>query len=336
MEIVYEDPGGVGYHPVLHMARLAAELLEARLVVVPPKPTPALRQLGALLPRGRGEDVCLLICPSPSALLALLRLPGWRRRFGRVVAWVFDSFWLDRIPRAFRKRRHVDHVFVAEREDRDAWEERMRVPVSWLPWGSDVLRLGSAGAERPFDLLRVGRQPPAWEDDAATASACARIGLRFHGRPEALEDATDNQRTLLGAFARAKFTLSFSNSVNPVIQTHPVRRYLTGRWTDALAAGATVAGVPPESEPARALLWPEALLDLGTTALDPGLASVKAAAEAWTPERARRNHQRALERLDWRWRFARVARTLGIDPPALRRELAELRRRAAVEELKTG
>src|SRR5688572_17136302 len=155
------------------MARLAAELFESPLVLLRPGRTPCLRKLRALLPGRRGDGDCLLICPSPASMLSLLRLPGWRRRFGRVAAWVFDSFWVDRIPRTFQKRRHFDHVFVAEREDRETWERRLRAPVAWLPWGSDVLRLGSGGADRRFDLLRVGRQPPAWEDDEATASACA-------------------------------------------------------------------------------------------------------------------------------------------------------------------
>lgn len=329
LEVVYEDPGGVGYHPVLHMARLAAELLEGRLVVVPAEPTKRRRELGAILPSRRGEGAGLLICVNPSALLSLLRLRGWRRRYDRVAAWVFDSFWIDRIPRAFRQRRHFDHVFVTEPEDVDAWQSRMRVPVEWLPWGSDVLRLGSSSPDRRYDLLRVGRQPAEWEDDASTAAACALRGLRFHGRPEAREDASENQRTLLGAFARTKFTLSFSNSVNPQVQTHPTRRYLTGRWTDALAAGATVAGVPPETEALRRLLWPEALLDTWTAEREPGLAAIRAAADAWTPARAALNHRRALERLDWRRRFERIARVLEIDPVPLRAELELLRQAAS-------
>lgn len=324
LEIVYENPGTVGYHPVLHMVRLAAELLGATLVILPPEPVRRRRKLEALLPSRRGEGTGLLICVSPAALLALLRLDGWRRRYGRVAAWVFDSFWVDRIPRAFRQRRHFDHLFVTELEDRDEWERRVRVPVDWLPWGSDVLRLGSDAADRPVDVLRVGRQPQPWEDDGASAEACRVAGLRFHGRPEAREDATENQRALMAAFASSKFTLSFSNSVDPQIYTHPTRRYITGRWTDALAAGATVAGIPPESVPAHQLLWPEALLDLRTIERDQGLAVLRSAAAAWTPERARINYRHALERLDWRRRFERIAGALELSAPLLRQELRHL------------
>lgn len=324
LEIVYENPGGVGYHPVQHMVRLAAELLGARLLVLAPEPVKKRRQLEALLPSRRGRGAGLLICPSPGALLALLRLPDWRRRYDRVAAWVFDSFWIDRIPRAFRQRRHFDRLFVTELEDREAWERRMRVPVEWLPWGSDVLRLGSDAAERPVDVQRVGRQPSEWENDAESAAACARAGLSFRGRPEEREDAVENQRVLMNAFTKAKFTLSFSNSVNPQVQTHPTRRYITGRWTDALAAGATVAGVPPESAPAHQLLWPEALLDLGTVERERGVEILRAAAARWTPERARINYAHALDRLDWRRRFERIAAALELNAPPLRQELRQL------------
>ena len=52
IQVVYTDPGGEGYHCVFHMARLAAELLDGKLVVVPPgSPTLADKLSGILLPR---------------------------------------------------------------------------------------------------------------------------------------------------------------------------------------------------------------------------------------------------------------------------------------------
>jgi len=327
VDIIYENPASVGYQPVLHMVRLAAELLDARIIALPRERTGRARKLGALLPSHRGETTGIVVCTWPGALLALLRVEGWRRRYARLAAWVFDSFWVDSIPRIFQKTRHFDRIFITELEDCEEWQRRMRAPVEWLPWGSDVLLLGSDTAERPIDLLRVGRQPPSWDDDLATAAACRGVGLCFHGRPERREDASEGQRVLLGAFAKAKFTLSFSNLVNPLQYTHPTRSYITGRWTDALAAGATVAGVPPQGPSVDQLLWPEALLDVGTIERDAGLAVVRRAVERWTPARARINYLNALEHLDWRHRFVRIAASLDLDAPALRRETLELDRR---------
>jgi len=196
--------------------------------------------------------------------------------------------------------------------------------VDWLPWGSDVLQFGSANAGRTVDLLRFGRQPPEWDNDAANAEQCLSRGLNFHGRPASYDDATENERQLMRSLSQAKFTLAFSNRVSRSVQTHPDREYITGRWTDALASGSTVAGIPPRSESVESLLWPQGLLDLGTASRAEGLEIVATAVRAWTPALAALNYRKALEVLDWRWRFQVLARTLGICPLPLERELAQL------------
>ena len=202
----------------------------------------------------------------------------------------------------------------------------LHAPVDWLPWGSDTLRLGSANPERSVDLLRFGRQPVAWEDDASTAVLCESKQLRFQGRPPYYVDPSEGEQALMKLLATAKFTLSFSNLVSPAPQTHAKRAYITGRWTDALSAGAIVAGVPPRSEFVRDLLWEDALLDLGTVDRIGGLDVVAEAVSEWTPDRAIRNHLQSLKCLDWRWRFKKVAVALDVSSPRLDSELALLRK----------
>jgi hypothetical protein len=124
---------------------------------------------------------------------------------------------------------------------------------------------------------------------------------------------------------QVKLTLAFSNRVSPSGATHPHREYITGRWTDALSGGAVVAGIPPKSESVRQLLWPEALLDLGTVEQGEGLESIAHAVRHWVPETARRNYLRSLERLDWRWRFKKIAEVLDLPPSRLDEELMGLR-----------
>jgi hypothetical protein len=325
IQVVYTDHGGEGYHCVLHMARLAAELLGGELVVVPSGYPNMMEKLGGiLLPRRRSASTCLLICPSPPDLNAILRVPNWRRSFGRIVAWVFDSFWTDWIPPWARAARLFDHVFVTEGEDLETWRRTMHAPVDWLPWGSDVLNLGTSNPVRPIDLVRFGRQPETWDDDVANRRLCQSSGIEFHGRPQSLSDATDNQRGLMGTLSKAKFALAFTNRVSPGTQTHPRREYITGRWTDALAAGTTVAGIPPRSESVQALLWPEALVDVGTVDPTEGLKLIGSMVQAWTPDRARFNYIRSLETLDWRLRFKKVADALDVRSVRLDMELARL------------
>lgn len=324
VQVVYTDPTGVGYHCVYYMARLAAELLGGKLIVLNSRAPSALAKFGAMLPVGKGSaEVTLLICPSPYHLNSALLLGG-RQRSGRLVAWVFDSFWPERIPRWVRSSRLFDHVFVTEQEDLGAWRSAVRAPVDWLPWGSDVLNLGSANAARLYDLLRFGRQPAEWDDDAHNARWAQAGGLRFHGRPPMFNDPVENQRELTKLLGYAKFTLAFTNRVSPSVQTHPEREYITGRWTDSLAAGAIVAGIPPRSPSVEALLWPEALLDLHSVDQEESLAVLASAASEWTAARAQLNYVKSLEHLDWRWRFRDVADALQVRSLRLEGELARL------------
>jgi hypothetical protein len=327
IHVVYPDPGGEGYLCIFHMARLAAELLNGDLVVVPPRdPTLTDKLGGILLPRKRSRASCLLICTSPTDLSSILLVQNWRKNYDRIVAWVYDSFWTNWIPPWVRASRIFDHVFVTEREDLNTWRQKVRAPVDWLPWGSDVLNLGSSNPVRELDLVRFGRQPKEWDDDLANARACQSLGLNFHGRPPSFSDATDNERGLMGMLSKSKFGLAFSNRVSPEGHTHPEREYITGRWTDSLGSGATVAGIPPRSESVQSLLWPEALLDLGTSNQADGLKVIASAVREWTPERAQINYIKSLETLDWRWRFKTIAEALDTHSSELDAELARLQK----------
>ena len=196
------------------------------------------------LPRRRGRDQCLIVAPQPAQLNAILTAPGAIRGYERTAAWVIDSFWDDRIPRVARNRGHFDHLFITDSELKDTWQRTTRTPTSWLPFGTDTLAM-KPRRNRPVDLQRVGRQPVAFNDDAEVGAAASALGLVFRGRVPRADTAAGNQRALWNAMARAKFTLAFNNVVSPEENTHPTRHYLTARWTDALANGATVAGMMP-------------------------------------------------------------------------------------------
>jgi hypothetical protein len=177
---------------------------------------------------------------------------------------------------------------------------------------------------RQLDLVRFGRQPKEWSDDLVNAQACQSFGINFHGRPPSFSDATDNERGLMGMLSKTKFALAFSNRVSPEGHTHPEREYITGRWTDSLASGTSVAGIPPRSESIQSLLWPEALLDMGTVNQTEGLKVIALAAREWTPERAQINYVKSLEALDWRWRIKTLAEALDTRSSILDAQLARL------------
>jgi hypothetical protein len=339
MLVVNAVPDAPGWEPIHDMIGLAGRVFDSTVVTLVRRDHAWTSKVAcALKSRLRatdGED-CVIVCAGPTDLLAVVGMYSWRRRFRRVHAWVIDSFWTERIPRFLRATRMVDHYWVTTREDVQAWRNATRAPTLWLPWGTDTVVDGLTAHEvRDIDLLRVGRQPPEWDDDGLSARDCLSHGLRFHGRPAApdrvgsdgascLARAAVNQSRLRGMYARARFALAFSNDAHVMSYTHPHRPYVTARWVDAIAQGAIVAGIPPSSETADALLWPEGLLDLGTTSRDRGLRILAAHASQWDDERAQRNRVLARGRLDWRHRLKEIADSMGRRYPRLEAELSDL------------
>lgn len=333
MLIANTIPDELGWSPIQHMVAIAGELLECQVMRVDrTKPSHLAKVLALLRQRSRPDsgEACLLVCTGPADLLTLLNIGDWRKRFRYLAAWVVDSFWLGHIPSSVRIANPFDHFFVTTLEDVDRWRDVTGVPTTWLPWGTDVLRLGSGRPDREWDLTRVGRQPPEWDDDSGSAAAAASLGIRYRGRPDRSgSDALLNQKFLMSAYSASKFILAFSNAVNCDPNNHPTREYVTGRWVDALGSGAIVAGVAPRSPSASSLFWEGATLELGGIQRSAGLEVLAEAVRQWTPERALTNYQMALRRLDWRWRLKTLAEVCEIRAAPLDRELQLLEERIA-------
>ncbi len=324
--VYYVVNGGRGWATVDLLAQLTARLIGASLVRLDgTRGYSRSLVLRGLLPRVRhpAGGPGIVIAPHPGHLNAVLTGVPLRSGHSHLSAWVIDSFWTERIPRLAR-RGYFDEIFVTDGELVDHWQRATGSPVHWLPFGSDVLGRGSASATRVVDVQRVGRQPAGWADDAATATQAAAVGLIYRGRVPFSGDDLGDQTQLQAAMAAAKFTVSFSNTAAPAVYTHPHREYLTGRWTDALGAGSTVAGIAPQCAASERLLWPGATLELETTDVGEGLRQISAALADWSPARVALNHLRALERLDWRWRISELTRVLGVGAPILDAELARL------------
>jgi hypothetical protein len=327
MLIVYVG-ATIGWEPITYMIHLAAELFEAELLTIDRQKPSFFEQLEAAFlswQKRQGHESCLLICPNPSDLMYLLLIKNWRKQFRYIAAWIIDSFWLDWIPKVVEFSRLFDHLFVTTEEDIPEWNRIMRTPTTWLPWGADVFRLGGKDTERMWDLTRIGRQPPEWDNDSTTQQLCVNSNLRFHGRLQVFDSATKTQRMLTQLYRQTKFLLAFSNAVNPTAYTHPTRQYLTARWTDALACGAIVAGIPPKEPSIERLLWDGAILNLGSVRIEDGLQVIADAVKSWSAEDAKKNHEYALKRLDWRWRFEVIADVLNESPMRLHHELQLLK-----------
>lgn len=337
MLIVYICNGS-GWEPITYMANLAAELFEAELVVLDSKmPKAMMAKLEMfLLKRNKsiGDEACLMICPDASSALKITQIKGWRKRFRCLAVLVIESYWVNRIPKAVKLSRPFDHIFITSEEDLQAWTETMQTPTTYLARATDVLRLGGANingdsSDRNWDLTRIGRQPPEWADDKTTNKLCADLNLKFHGRMKGYDTAEKNQIALMQLYQQSKFLLAFSNTAHKDHYTHPVRQYITERWTDALACGAIVAGIAPNEPSIKRLLWDGATLELDSIKINDGLEIIAEAVKQWKPEQALKNYQLALERLDWRWRFAEIAAVLNEHPTKLKEEIKMLEQKIA-------
>lgn len=327
-----------GWSPVTALAHLAARLLEADLRGIhPTRPYGRVRKAASLAPRRRGAGPALLLIASqPGDLLRLADARVLLGGFRRVEAWIIDSFWDDLLPRFARERRTIDRLWITDAELVGDYSRRMRVPVSWAPWGTDALARweeAAAGAElssvRNIDVHRLGRQPAAWNDDATNEALFARHGLTYAGRfPGHPTDGLANQRAVIAELSRSRVVLASSNLASPSEYTHPEREYLTARFTDSMACGAIVAGAIPRCR-AASLLPAEGLVDIDVSSREAGVDEIVTAARSWTPEIAGRLRRAALERLDWRWRIAEIAESLELRPVTLDAEMARLR--AAME-----
>lgn len=329
MLIVKCIPEDRGWTPIEYMVTIAAQMLEAEVIVMDHATPSRIAQALSILKRrdrAAGDELCLMVCAGPGDLLRLLQVADWRRRFKFIAAWIIDSFWTSHISSVVGLANPFDQFLVTSIEDVGLWKQITGVPTSWLPWGADVLGCGRMTPQREWDLTRVGRQPREWADDVETSHAAQCLGIKFRGRPPGANLATlENQRFLMDVYGNSKYILAFSNLANPEIYTHPTRQYLTGRWVDSLGCGATVAGIRPRSETADELLWPAATLEFPSVKLHDGLEIVADALASWNPGIAMHHYHMALQKLDWRWRFNTLATLFRISPDPLAKELVLLR-----------
>lgn len=315
LDLLYIRPRGDGWAPIHALAQLASRLLGARLIVLDDgNDVSIMAKLGAYLPRRRGGAKSLLVlAPNPAHLGYVAHMRPWMGGYESIAAWVIDSFSTDWIGR-FAQRRQFDHIFIADRDLLSEWHDRTSTPIHWAPWGTDTLAVQDAMPTRPDDVLRLGRQPSAWCDDALTATACESVGVRFASVPRMTGDGVVDYANVRRALGSTRFVLAFSNLVSPADYTHPTRDYVTARWVDALAAGATVAGTAPAM--AETMFWEGATLEIDPWDRAAGVRALADATRAWTPAVAERNSTLARERLDWRLRLRDIVATCGWDLPA--------------------
>ncbi len=327
-DLYVATPGGPGWAPVENMAKLLGSYLGTSPIQVDNRSslTKLTKVLGTLPRFSSKKRIAIVIACDPGQLNAIAQTRFVFKRYSAVYGWVIDSFWEDRIPRIAKSSSTYTKIFVTDPGDVQDWREKGIKKVDLLPWGTDVWsnfneRIAAASA-KTTDLVRVGRQPIAWDDDTNTAALAQKHSLVFEGRPGFGNSVDSSVRLLHEAFKRAKSVLAFSVRVSPAPYTHPTKDYVTARWLDALAWGCLVVGQKPRSAGADLLLWDGATVDISHNNVEQGMGEVEVALKSYSKDTAERNVRLALEKLDWRHRFKELFTTIGYSSEQLDNELA--------------
>ena len=329
---------GHGWGPVTALAQMAARLADTRLrtaQVRPPAPkTVLMRRAAAAMAKapfsGRNNADLLVIAPVPGALNDVLLDPALHLHHRNVMAWVIDSFWTDRIPATMKLPGLFSHIFITDPDDLAAWRRQVAAEVEVLPWGTDALGAHQRRRTKEVDVVRVGRQPPAWDDDGVLVSAATTAGLSFAGRPALGESEAEALAAVNDAYALSRVVLASGNGSSPASYTHPTKEYVTARWTDSFANGCMVAGTPPRCGAATTLLPEPGLIRTPHDDVEAGMHLI-AAHLGKQSERDVELRQFALRRLDWRHRLARIFALAEVPSVHLDREIRGLE--LAAEEL---
>lgn len=317
-----------GWQPIKHLIALMSDIFDARVITSDRQIVPTLtaRCSYRFLPRKRieGAPSLLVMAAKAEGIKSFRKLPGWRNSYGTVAAWIIDSFHSDGLSPAHGFR-HFDKIFVTWGGNIPEYQAMTSSPVTWLPWGTDALRLGHMSTKRQWDLVRLGRQPQDWDNDQDVTESLAAHGLSYHGRPPRTPAEENGYAALLSQYlSHAKFVLAHSNLADGSGYTHSSREYMTARWTDSFACGAAVMGVQPRTDPLFNQILPEGVVDLETIDRSAAMARIRSEIAAWTPERASIIRKMALQQFDWRWRLKDLAREMKLGTEKLDAELAEI------------
>jgi len=322
-----------GWTAIDELAVLAADCFGATLLSSPAVRAPwPRRALGGARPRfapieSAGGDVLFVVARGPEDLALAGTIADVRRKFGRIHAFVTDSYFHAGYA---RETSLYDSITVTAHEDVDHPRERFGIEVHQLYQGIDALKWAPRAAHaRDIDVIGFGRMPASYH-------ACFQ--RRFHDPASPwlyLHSPLGNvtgptvhleRGMLFKLLSRARIALAYHLMVEPE-GARPRSMMVTSRWLESLVSGCIVAGRRPVSRMASEMLaWSGATVELPHDPDDAAdaLEAVLRDDDALVEQR-RVNMAETAGRHDWRWRLASMCEIFRWDTPArLRNELADL------------
>ncbi|MBW4654845.1 MAG: glycosyltransferase [Kaiparowitsia implicata GSE-PSE-MK54-09C] len=267
--------------------------------------------------------ILLIVCQHGADLNLLTAIPGWRKSFDRVVAYVWDCWGLESYPPYTTE---LDHIFVPMLEVMESLHRAFGVPVSCLPLGSDALNHGSMGSDRPIDIISYGRMPAEVHHEFSrmfNKPNSDKFYVRLNPRPTeippnqpyAMREDMRYRRMLFQHLRRSKITLAF-DTLSPTERKFPFS-FLTLRWFECGAAGCAMVGTPPKTPLAQTILdWEDAAIALPDQLTDSVEFVCELLSDTLRLQRIwRRNYLNHVSRHDWRFRLQQIFDTLELPLP---------------------
>jgi hypothetical protein len=298
------------------------------------------------LPKASDDMNVLIVIAMNGADLEMLRaIPQWRQRYDLVFAYIFDCWVLEALSHTIVSQ--LDHLFVPFPEIRSRLADHFGIPVSVMPFGTNVRRYGSPRTERPIDITSYGRCSQQYCQEIFRTFNEPGTGLmyyihpqtpaeRFPQQPYCSERRDYQHKAMLGkVLRRSKAALAFSNvytsKTQSTMQHHVAHRIsfpiLGYRWFEISAAGCAVLGKRPESPITDEYLdWQDATVELPDDPLE-GIGFIKdfLADTARLEAIHHRNYYENLARNDWRHRIQTMFNILSIPlPERLEQQLAAI------------
>ena len=308
--------------------------LAGRIVRKAVKSTTGVYNLPLLPQLSDKPNVLLMIGISGADLELLSSIPKWRERFDVVIAYLFDSWE----PAIYSKNvSHLDHLFVGIPEIIDELKQSFGIPVSLLPFATDVLVQGSCQLKRSIDLTSFGRTPSQYDtvfsnkfnqpgSEQIYYKSTPRAEEQFPKLPYEMRRDEPDSRLLFHILRHSKLTLAFDTLYSGM------RRFpysvITLRWFYSLATGGAVVGKRPTTPLMDELMnWEDATIELP----DDPQKSAEFINELLQDEVRlnsiyKRNYVESLARHDWRHRIQSMLEAVKIPlPQGLREELSQMK-----------
>ncbi len=321
-----------GWAAVDELAYLLADYFGAPVVSPTPVTAPAwrraLRRERPCFARAEAAtaDVLFVVARSPEDLHMIEAIPQVRRKFGRIQAFIADSYHYEGFPKWAGT---LDKVTATAREDVEHLRRR-GIDAQHVYQGTDALRWAPQGARnRDIDLISYGRTPASFHREFQRRfHAEGSPHLYLHSPIGSLAGPTVHQERgmLFKLLHRTNISLAFHLLMEPQ-GSRPRSMMVTSRWLESLVSGCIVAGKRPVSSMADEMLpWAGATMELPDTPFDAAdaLHEMLSRGDEFAEQR-RSNVLNVLNRHDWRIRIAQLCDVMGWPvPDALSRDLQRL------------